>query len=199
MYALLPSLFPDTSELPRVPTASGTIGYALNNTLSITNLSTYIGDGTVSNTLKLFGRTATGYLHTSPDCPPTQVYGGIDTTGNAICRAKSLLLTQVGRIVSMSGIVMVYHASGSSTLVSSLPYIIMNGDIIDTDPSGAADIIFSDDSLLSLADDTTLELQLSLGASSEPIASVILASGNIWGRVLTSTGVYNVGDASMVA
>ncbi len=87
---------------------------------------------------------------------------------------------------------MVYHASGSSTLVASLPYIIMNGDIIDTDPSGTADIIFSDDSLLTLADDTTLELRLTLGSMSEPIASVILASGNIWGRVLTATGVYNV-------
>ena len=49
-----------------------------------------------------------------------------------------------------------------------------------------------DDSLLSLADDTTLELRLTLGAVSEPIASVVLASGNIWGRVLTATGVYNV-------
>lgn len=74
----------------------------------------------------LSGATASGYLHASLDCPVTQVYGGVDPAGNPICRTQNLLLTQVGRIVNMSGTVMVYHASGSSTLVASLPYIITN-------------------------------------------------------------------------
>lgn len=126
VYALLPTLFPDTVPLPRIPVQTGTIGNIISKILGTADLGNYASDGTISETAHLSGATATGYLHLTPDCPPTQVYGGIDTAGKRICRSQTLLLTQVGRIMNRSGTVMVYHASGSSTLVSSLPYIIMN-------------------------------------------------------------------------
>ncbi len=94
-YALLPTLFPDTALLPRIPTSTGTIGNMMAKMLGTTDLGNYASDGTVSEAARLSGATASGYLHTTLDCPPTQVYGGIDAAGKAICRSQSLLLTQV--------------------------------------------------------------------------------------------------------
>jgi hypothetical protein len=42
VYALLPSLFPDTAEFPRIPNTSGTIGYILERILGTSNLTSYV-------------------------------------------------------------------------------------------------------------------------------------------------------------
>jgi hypothetical protein len=46
-YALLPTLFPDTALLPRIPTSTGTIGNMIAKMLGTTDLGNYASDGTV--------------------------------------------------------------------------------------------------------------------------------------------------------
>lgn len=46
-YALLPTIFPDTAILPRIPTSTGTIGSMIAKLLGTTDLGNYASDGTV--------------------------------------------------------------------------------------------------------------------------------------------------------
>lgn len=66
VYALMPSLFPDTPRFPRTPTAEGTVGYVLERIIA--DAVSDAVDGTVANTEKLDGTTATGYLKKNADC-----------------------------------------------------------------------------------------------------------------------------------
>jgi hypothetical protein len=52
-----------------------------------------------------------------------------------------------------------------------------------------ATITFSDSSILRLDHGTTVELSTGLNTSHQAIAQVILQNGQLWGRVLTSTGI----------
>ena len=50
-------------------------------------------------------------------------------------------------------------------------------------------ITFSDNSVLRLDADTTVELTTHTNTAGDSIAAIILADGQLWGRVLTSTGM----------
>ena len=200
VYALFPSLFPDTATFPRIPAWDGTIGWVIAKIIGTTDLGNPVVDGTVANTQKLGGRTATGYLGTRWYCPPWQVYTSISTTSQAICTLKNAtLLTDLGRIVSGSGSVKIYHASGSISTPTTYPYIVQSWDIIDTPPGGEATVIFTDDSVLRLDSDTTLALDAGDLSSGRAIASILLESGQVWWRILTLTGSYTVGSRDIVA
>lgn len=66
------------------------------------------------------------------------------------------------------------------------------------DPSALATITFSDSSILRLGSDTTVELTTGVNTGQQAIAQVILQNGELWGRVLTHTGV-NFGTPEWVA
>ena len=199
VYALFPGLFPNTSTFPRIPAWDGTIGWVIEAMIKMP-LDSPALDGTVANTQKLGGRTATGYLGTRWYCPPGQVYTSISATSQGICTNKwSSLLTDLGRIVSGSGIVNIYHASGSISTPSTYPYIVQSWDIIDTPPGGEATVIFTDDSVLRLDSDTTLALDAGSLSGGTSIASILLESGQVWWRILTLTGSYTVGSRDIVA
>lgn len=91
-YALVPSLFPDTPSFPRVPTAPGTIGGLLSKVLGTSDLGNYASDGTITNTEKLDGISATGYLRTQTACSAGQKWVGIDAAGVPICNSSTPLL-----------------------------------------------------------------------------------------------------------
>ena len=74
----------------------------------------------------------------------------------------------------------IYHASGSYEDISSYPYIVKNGDIIDTPPLGGATVIFDDASVLRLDADTTLALDTGTLTDGTEIASLLLESGQVW-------------------
>jgi len=61
-------------------------------------------------------------------------------------------------------------------------------------------IKFLDQSFIRLSTGTTVELSPSASASGT-LASVILANGTLWGRILSSTGSYDIGteDGGIVA
>ena len=50
---LNPKNLPDTVEFPRIPMGDGTIGAVIGKILGTNDLGNYVGDGTVTNTLKL--------------------------------------------------------------------------------------------------------------------------------------------------
>lgn len=204
---LNPKMLPDTAEFPRIPMGSGTIWEIIGKILGTTDLGNYIlngGDGTVKNTQTLSWVTASGYLKNTTCVSNTQVWTGFDTNGTAVCGTKSGLLT-FGTISSQDCAATIYPADNSSSHPTSTGMTLKAGDIIKTNPSCGMTIAFVDTSILRLDRDTTASLDISTN-SIEPgkqIASLILESGQVWGRILspdtpTSTG-YTIGSDEVVA
>lgn len=148
--------------------------------------------------------TASGYLKNTTCVSNTQVWIGFDTNGTAVCGTKSGLLT-FGTISSQDCAATIYPADNSSSHPTSTGMTLKAGDIIKTNPSCGMTIAFVDTSILRLDRDTTASLDISTN-SIEPgkqIASLILESGQVWGRILspdtpTSTG-YTIGSDEVVA
>ncbi len=95
LYALVPNLFPDTPSFPRTPTADGTIGGVLQKIVG--GIISDATDGTVANTEKLDGVTATGYLKNN-SCNIPDKWIGIDANGKAICGTSSPILADYGTV-----------------------------------------------------------------------------------------------------
>ena len=180
VYALIPSLFPDTPRFPRTPTAEGTIGYVLEKIIGET-VSDAV-DGTVANTQKLDGTTASGYLKNTDCATSNQKWIGLDANGKAVCGTTSPVLARYGKIIEQGCSASIYHAGSSngSTLTGDT---LTSGDIVQTPPGCGMTIAFADFSILRLDADTTVSLDVLYDTSVTPtktIASAILANGSLW-------------------
>jgi hypothetical protein len=174
---------PSNTEFPSVPTQSGTIGYIL---------SLFGSDGTAPNTDRLGGVTASGYLQNNL-CDPTKVWTGIDADGKAICGTRQTLL--VGNFTE--GSMSVKRGTAAAVaLTANAP--IYEWDLLITNSSQTGTIQFAQDaSYIRLDTDTTVEIRTGqLGNNT--VAEAILADGQLWGRIMTSTGV-NLGGGGLVA
>ena len=117
---------------------------------------------------------------------------------------KSTILAYYGQISEQTGTARIYRTDGT-TIPAAIGTVLKAGDIIKTDSSSTLTIAFVDTSILRLDADTTASLDIST-ISTEPnkqIASLILESGQVWGRILspdtpTSTG-YSLGTGDVVA
>jgi hypothetical protein len=199
-YALVTSLYPDTVDFPRVPMGVGSIGEVVGRILGETDLANYAWDGTVENSEKLGGITATGYLKKKDICIAGEVIIGIDADGKWICWVRNTLLAvNMGTISEISGwgTATVYHASGTSSPIT-IGTIFYAGDIIETDPSTSITLAFSDLSLIRLEPDTTIFLNLETLPDTTTLAKAIIENGGMWWRVLSETGGYLIGRDDVV-
>ena len=186
-------LFPNTTEFPSSPGGIGTLSGALSH---------FDASGNAKNTLKLWGRTASGYLKQSVCIDPAAVWRGIDTNGQAIC-AKNLPILSIGTFYELTPGCAEVMKSGTTTWVAGNgATALKSGDIVRTKNTVACDntttIRFAaDDSILRLDRNTLVELQTGeLGGNT--VAQAILQNGSLWWRILTSTGV-NIGGGGLVA
>ena len=53
--------------------------------------------------------------------------------------------------------------------------------------------------MIRLSSDSTLSLNIGSNLGEGQIAQIILQNGNLWGRILSQTGVYNIGTDDIVA
>ncbi len=186
-YALVYNLFPDNSEFPRVPAWDGTIGGAISLMLGRVDLASYVWDGTVVNTRTLSWLTATGYLQ-NKKCGGSDVWVSIGSSGIPNCGMTGTLLT-MGTLTGVTGTLTVYKADSSQLLgYNGLP--LNPWDILSTDASSSGTIAFYDASIIRLDELTTVELSnTGVNSGGQTIAQLILSDGNLWWRVLTSTGI----------
>jgi hypothetical protein len=188
VYATVsPSRFPTGpgSAFPSMPTAPGTIGYIL---------SLFSPDGTARNTERLGGIPASGYLK-NKSCNPLEVWVGIDADGYPICGTRIPLL--VGNFTEVSAWVKLIKPD--NTVITPVIGVtnIEEWDLIMTN-GGTGTIQFAQDaSYIRLDANTTVEIRTgTLGGNT--VAEAILADGQLWGRIMTSTGV-NLGGGGLVA
>ena len=196
LYALVPNLFPDTPSFPRTPTADGTIGGVLQKIVG--GIISDATDGTVANTEKLDGVTATWYLKNTT-CSATDKWIGIDANGKAICGTSSPILADYGTVSEQGCPANIYHATGTNGTTNTGD-TLKSWDIIKTWACGLT-IAFTDFSILRLDADTTVSLDVlaAPAPSTQTIASAILSNGSLWGRILTDTGSYSIGTDKIVA
>lgn len=188
VYALVANLFPDTVDFPRIPVAPGTLGYSIATMLWVGDLWGYAGDGTVNNTEKLGGVSADNYLKHN-QCSVPDVWLGIEPNGTPICGpAWSLLAYEIGTLTGVTGTVTIIKPDGT-TNVGSDGDTLYYDDIVMTAASSSGTIAFTDTSIIRLDELTTVELGLSENDDGETIAQVILNDWDLWGRVLTSSGM----------
>lgn len=188
VYALVANLFPDTVDFPRIPVAPGTLGYSIATMLWVADLWGYAGDGTVNNTDKLGGVSADNYLKHN-QCSVPDVWLGIEPDGTPICGpAGSLLAYEIGTLTGVTGTVTIIKPDGT-TNVGSDGDTLYYDDIVMTAASSSGTIAFTDTSIIRLDELTTVELGLSENDDGETIAQVILNDWDLWGRVLTSSGM----------
>ena len=149
----------------------------------------------------LSGVTADGYLKASATCPNGQYRTGIDADGKSICGSTIILLVDMGIITEVGNGMTIYRADEAGTIESPVlaGTIVRSGDIIKTDGTGTGTITFPDLSVIRLDTDTTVSMDQTTDSSGTTIASALLANGSIWGRILTETGVYNIGSSDIVA
>lgn len=193
-YALS-GLFPDTAEFPRIPIGTGTIGNILATILGTTNFE--LSNGRVNNTAAFSWVSGNGYLHIGNCSNASEVWRGVDDSGNPLCGQKKPSLV-FGNIESTSGTVTVIRYQDGSNVIASAWLPLYAGDIVVTDPASEAEIGFpSDNSILRLDQNTNVELQYgTLGGNT--VAQAIVNDGSLWGRVLTGTGI-NFGGAWYIA
>lgn len=82
--------------------------------------------------------------------------------------------------------------------MNSIPFDIYVGNFVETTGATLATVTFSDDSLIRLNTDSKVDFTLGDNGSGATVAQVILDHGEIWGRVLTSTGI-NFGNSDWIA
>lgn len=177
----------------------GTVGSMIARVLGVSDLLNYTDDGTVKNAAMLSGVTANGYLKRSDICPSGQYWTGIDTDGKSTCGSTTILLADMGTITDVGNGMTIYRADGTTINPVNIPTVVKSGDIIKTDGTGTGTITFSDLSVLRIDTDTTVSMDQTTSGTGVTIASALLANGSIWGRILTSTGVYNIGSSDIVA
>ncbi len=196
IYALSPSLFPDTPNFPRIPTSPGTVGSILSEIVGwVISDAT---DGTVANTAKLDGITATGYLKNT-SCSVTEKWIGIDASGKAICGTSNPILANYGTISEQGCAAQIFHADNSIPWTTNTGDTLKSWDILKTGACGLT-IAFADYSILRLDADTTVSLDLlESPTDGRTIASAILSNGSLWWRILTDTGSYSIGTDKIVA
>ncbi len=172
------SSLPDTPEFPSNPNNPWTLGYILS----------YFGsDGTAPNTEKLWGISASGYLR-GANCPTDQVWKGIDTSGQAICGSRGVLLA-FAKILEGS-----MQVNGKTKPPGTILY---ENDRIDTNVGQTGTIQFINDiSIARLSTSTSIILER--GNTAGTIAQVVLDQGLLWWRVLTSTWI-NIGGGGLIA
>lgn len=198
-YALVANLLPDNNQFPRIPTGDGTVGGAIAKILGITDLANYLGDGTVENTNMLSGKTADKFLRAQDICLAPNVWLKTDATGKPVCGANgSILASAIGTINTISGTVTAYRADGTTKVLTGTDPVL-EGDIIQTDAGAAITIAFSDLSIIRLDGGSTVSLDSGVTTSGQSIAYAILNNGWLWGRVLTETGGYYIGNNDIVA
>ncbi|MBP9779910.1 hypothetical protein KBD33_04805, partial [Candidatus Gracilibacteria bacterium] len=187
--ALVGGLFPNTGDFPRVPQVNGTLGNILAKILGESDIEPYEGDGTVNNTLALNHITSTGYLQQGTCTVIDQVWTNITPEGTAICDLKGGVYSQVmGTLTGVIGSIKVYDHNGlEKTGIDG--FTLHFGDIVETLGSSSGTIAFSDASIIRLDELTSVTLSGGTNSDGDNIAQLILKDGNLWGRVLTSTGI----------
>jgi hypothetical protein len=178
-------IFPNTTEFPRSPGWAGTISGAL---------ALFGADGIATNTEKLAGKYASGYLQ-NRDCSTeliNKIWVGVDADGWAICGTRGVL---IGYLTEGSSISVTRWSTSS---IASIGDPLYAWDIVSTTAVGTGTIRFAaDESILRL--DMSTIVDLSVGQlSGQSVAQAILEDGRLWGRILTSTGV-NLGWWGLVA
>ncbi len=197
LYALVPALFPDTPRFPRTPTSDGTVGWVLEKIVG--GIISDATDGTVANTAKLDGTTATGYLKNT-DCDiQGKKWIGIDSDWKALCGSVNPILADYGTVSEQGCPANIYHATGTNGTTNTGD-TLKSWDIVKTGACGLT-IAFADLSILRLDADTTVSLDVLAPAapSTQTIASAILSNGSLWWRILTDTGSYSIGTDKIVA
>jgi hypothetical protein len=188
--ALVAWLFPNTWDFPRVPQANGTLGHILANILGIPDIEPYVGDWTVNNTLALNGITSTWYLQHGTCTVIDQVWTSITPEWTAICDLKWWVYGQVmWTLTWVVGSIKVYDHNGLEKTWIIDGFTLHFGDIVETLGSSSGTIAFSDASIIRLDELSTVELSGGTNSDGDSIAQVILRDGNLWWRVLTSTGI----------
>lgn len=196
VYGLTASLFPDTTEFPRLPTWPGTIGWVIAKLIGTTGLDTYIWDGTVGDTRMLSGVTASGYLKPVTCTLLGWVMVGVDVDGEAICGPKNKLL--VGTWTEWAGAEKCAVGSAICTTLT-IGESLFEWDIVKTLGTSTGTITFTDDlSLLRLDVGTVVELQKWENNVNETVAQAILNNGQLWWRIVSNTGV-NIGWGGVIA
>ncbi len=202
-YASFSQQYVADTTLLRVPRYQvGTLGYLFEKILGVTADRFDSNTGLVVNTSHLGWRTRYEYLKAwSPTCGVGEAWTAIDTSGVAICSPvwAPATLAMIGKSWDMTGTVMVYRANQALPIAMTSGMDIMDGDIVQTSSSGTIGIIFTDDSIIRLSGDSTLALNIGSSTWGGQIAQAILQNGNLWGRILSETGVYNIGTADIVA
>jgi FecR protein len=129
------------------------------------------------------------------------VWWKIAADGSRICINKpGMLAMDIGELTESCAGTTIYHADGTSTASPVVPFTVKNGDILDTPAGGCATIAFEDFSVLRLGEETTLSLDVgTVMPSGELVANILMDNGQVWGRILTETGSYNIGDGTVTA
>ena len=198
-YALVPALFPDTPLLPRIPSGSGTIGWAIARLIGTNNIANYTGTGLIENTLKLDGTNASGYLIAN-NCIWTDKWIGVDANNKPICGSTSTFIGDFWTIESQDcANSSIYHASGTSSGSTATGDTMKSGDILKTPVGCTVTIAFSDLSILRLDGDTVVSFDIGYLSGGTTIASALLENGSLWWRILTETWSYSVGTREIIA
>lgn len=146
----------------------------------------------------LSGTTATGLLQTTSPCPVGSVWTGMIAWAPQ-CGTRTIILSRLGTATSISGsTATAYHASGSLTVLAANSEIY-EGDIIQTDATTELTIVFADASLLRIAPGSTVSLDTGTRTDGTSIAYAILQSGELWWRVISSSGGYMIGAGDIMA
>ena len=199
VYALIPSLFPDSSTFPRIPVWDMTIWWALSRLIGTIDLANYGGDGTVENTRMLDEMTATGYIKNSSPCGNAwEKWLWIDNNGFPLCGNTAPMLADYGLIDSQDCAAIVYHSDNTFGNTST-GQTLKAGDIVKTAPGCTMTIAFSDLSIIRLDGDTVVSFDVGYLPDGTTIASALLDNGSLWWRILTETWSYSVGTREIIA
>jgi len=105
-----------------------------------------------------------------------------------MCDDKTAQLAWSANITEVTGVMTIYHGTTSQKQAVVWDQV-SPWDIIQTAGNSTGSIAFSDASILRLDTNTTVELSTNSNAAGESIAAIILADGQLWWRVLTSSGM----------
>lgn len=106
MFALVPNLFPDTAQFPRIDTRPGTLGAIFEKLLG----PGFALDGTLPNANLLDNISSNEYLKKQVCTDSTQVWTGIALDGTPMCGSKLHILASFGTLSDIVGIVEVYRS-----------------------------------------------------------------------------------------
>jgi hypothetical protein len=186
--ALVGWLFPNTWDFPRVPQVNGTLGNILAKILGESDIEPYAWDGTVNNTLALNGITSTWYLQ-HKECEVWTVWKKVEDNGTVTCGFRSAPLVEAWTLTWVTNNLTIFRWGWGVGIPWSNWDTLYYGDLVETAVSSSGTIIFSDASIIRLDESTTVELSQWENTDWDTIAQLILKDGNLWWRVLTSTGI----------